>query len=460
MNINEISDPKRPYSIGTLHYSLLGVILVSFWLIIGGSCFSLLAWMMVPTILPLSLNEFNASGATIGLIVGSIPSAMNFVMNPILSTTSDRTRTKWGRRIPFLIIATPFVAGFVIILGWTPKLAVILHDSGFLPSVNLPLLGIGMIAICAVIFQFFNLIVGSIYYYIFADVIPHRFIGRYMAAMNFCGMVTAMIFNLFVMPRVEENLPMVYTIVGVTYFITFMLMCIFVKEGEYPPPDLPVNDGLPVYARVFNWISIYFRQCYRHPFFIFLFLGTALNNASTTCRQVFNLLFATKELNMSVAQYGKVMAVGSFVAMGVILLVGYIMDKIHPLRVFMASGVIVILANIWGYCFVFDYKSFFIVGIAIIAVYAIQNVSNGPVFVALFPPDKYGQFCSANAMMNAGLLIFANFLGGVAIDKFGYRFIFIWDTVFTIAATMSLIYVYIKWKQYGGAKNYVPPDTN
>lgn len=453
-------DPARPYTVGTLRYSLLGVIGVSFWLILGGSCFGLLAWMMVPTVLPLSLSQFDASGATIGLIVGSIPSAMNFIMNPILSTTSDRTRTRWGRRIPFLVTATPFVAGFVILLGWTPQIAKFLHGTGFLPSVRLQTLGILLLAFCAILFQFFNLIVGSIYYYIFADVIPHRFIGRYMAAMNIGGMVTQLVFNLWVMPSVTDHLPWVYTVVGIAYFVTFMLMCIFVKEGEYPPAERPENGGLPLWLRIYNWVALYFRQCYRHPFFIFLFLGTALNNASTACRQVFNLLFATRELGMDAAQYGKVMAVGAFISMGVIMFTGWIMDKIHPLRVFLASGVIVILANIWGYYFVFDYHSFFTVGIAIIAVYAIQNVSNGPVFVALFPPEKYGQFCSANAMLNSALLIFANYLGGIAIDLFGYRFIFVWDTLFTIAATASLVYVYIKWKQYGGAEHYAAPPTD
>ena len=63
-------------------------------------------------------------------------------------------------------------------------------------------------------------------------------------------------------------------------------------------------------------------------------------------------------------------------------------------------------------------------------------------------------------MLNSALLIFANYLGGIAIDLFGYRFIFVWDTLFTIAATVSLIYVYIKWKQYGGAEHYVAPPTD
>lgn len=454
------SDAGKIYTVGTLRYSLFGVFCVSFWLILGGNVFSLMAWTVVPTILPLSFSQLGASGTIIGLVVGSIPSAMNFVMNPILSTASDRTRTRWGRRLPFLVLATPFVAGFVILLGWIPQLTGILHDAGLLPAVRFQTLGILMLALCAVLFQFFNLIVGSIYYYIFADVIPHCFIGRYMAAMNIGGLITQMVFNLWVMPHVTDHMPWVYTIVGFAYFVTFMLMCFFVKEGKYPPPVPLKNEKLPLWRKGCQWIAFYFRQCYRHPFFIFLFLGTALNNASTTCRSVFNLLFATKELHMNAAQYGRVMAVGAFVSMGVVLLTGYIMDRIHPLRVFLFSGIIVILVNLWGYFFVHDYHSFFITGIAIIAVYAIQNVSNGPVFVALFPPEKYGQFCSANAMMNAGLLILANYFGGIAIDVFGYRFIFVWDTIFTVAATASLIYVYIKWKQYGGAEHYTAPPTD
>lgn len=448
------------YEAGTLRYTLGGVILVSFWLILGGNCFSMLAWTMVPTVLPLSLKEFHASGAAIGLIVGSIPSAMNFVMNPILSTMSDRTRSKWGRRRPYLIAATPFVGCFVILLGWMPAIARRLHDSALGGFWELDTFGVWLLAICAVSFQFFNLIVGSIYYYLFADVIPHRFIGRYMAAMNLAGVATQMVFNLWVLPGVTHFLPWVYTGVGSIYLVVFGMMCLLVREGEYPPPPPVEEAGASICKRVADWVARYFRQCYRHCFFVFLFMGTALNSASTACRHLFNLLFATEELHMTAAQYGKVMAVGAFVSAGIILLTGYVMDKVHPLRVFLASGIIVILANIWGYCFVFDYLSFFVVGIAIAAVYAVQGVSQGPVFVALFPPDKYGQFSSANAMMNCVFAIFANYFGGMAIDRFGYRFIFIWDTLFTVAATFALIYVYVKWKQYGGTAHYVPPPTD
>ena len=237
-------------------------------------------------------------------------------------------------------------------------------------------------------------------------------------------------------------------------------LCFFVKEGEYPPPKTVRRPEGPLLKRPAEWIGIYFRQCYRHWFFTFLFLGAALNNASTVCCSTFNLLFATRELQMTAGQFGKVMAAGAVVSAGVVVLTGFLMDRLHPLRVFVASGVIVVAANVWGYFGVVDYPTFFVVGIAISVVYAVQFVSNGPVFIELFPPDKFGQFSSANAMMNSILLIFANYFGGVAIDRFGYRFIFIWDTIFTVAATLALLFVYVRWKQLGGPRHYAPPPTD
>lgn len=453
------TDP-RPYKIGTLSYSLAGVILVGFWLILGGCCFSLMAWIMVPTVLPLVLKEYNASAAVIGFVVGSLPAAMNAVMNPILSTASDRTRSRWGRRRPYLLFATPFVALFVILLGWMPQFAEFLHARGWDMGFPLGGLVILLVAVCAVIFQFFDLIVGSVYYYLAPDVIPIHFFGRFMAATNIAGTLTTLVFNLYVLPLVKIDVAWVFTGVGIAYFAIFMLMCAFVKEGEYPPVVKYQKEQGSIFKRTLEWIIIYCRQCYRQPFFFLLFLGFGLHSVSTTCRSVFNLLFATEDLQMTVEQFGKVGAVGALVSLGIIFIMGFIVDRFPPIILYLFSTIPILAANIWGYFFTTDYLSFFAVGIAISVVYAIQSVCGAPLGVMLFPKEKYGQFCSANAIVRSLLLIAGNYLGGLAIDFFGYRFIFIWDTIFTIIATLALIYVYIKWKQYGGAEHYQPPNTD
>ncbi len=53
------------------------------------------------------------------LAAGRIIEALD---DPLIGWWSDRTRSRWGRRIPFVVLATPFYALFAVLL-WTPPLA-------------------------------------------------------------------------------------------------------------------------------------------------------------------------------------------------------------------------------------------------------------------------------------------------------------------------------------------------
>ena len=109
------------------------------------------------------------------------------------------------------------------------------------------------------------------------------------------------------------------------------------------------------------------------------------------------LLFAIKELGLTEAQYGYIMGVSALISVGFVLATGYVLDRVSPLLIFMGSGVLVIFLNFFGHFMVHDYNAFFVIGILMAAVYAIQNVSTGICLIQLFPAEKYGQFCSANA---------------------------------------------------------------
>lgn len=439
---------KMPYSsaacyrAGTLVYSPVTLFLVCTWMLWGGLCYNTLAYVLIPTVLPLTLNSMGASNQLIGLIVGSIPAAMNLVMNPIISTASDRLRTRWGRRIPFLFIATPFVALFLTLVGWSPQL--VTWAAGFGGNVDPGPLGIIMVCIFSIMFQFFSLIVGSVYCYIYADVIPHQILGRFMALMQIFSMLGGFFFNYFLMKYVENNAQWVYSGIAVVYLISFLGMCFTVKEGSYPPPEPYNTEHNSWFQRINKVLRIYCRECFGSSFYLMLFIGTALTQVSTICRTLFNALFATRELNLTTAQFGTTMAHGAIASIGILVFAGYLLDKLKPLRVFIVSGIVVIAGNVFGYFQVTDYDTFYWIGIFIVVIYAVQSLCVIPMFTELFPEGKFGQFSSANAIVNCLGLVLANWGGGKCIDLFGYRFIFIWDMVFTVLATMALMYVY--WK--------------
>ena len=113
---SDVHNPSR-FKVGTLIYSKAGLITLFLFLLWGDFCFTLME-TVVPSIMPLKLNAMGASNWALGLIVTTIPNLMNTAINPFISFRSDRFRSKWGRRIPFLAGATPFLVVFLILLGY------------------------------------------------------------------------------------------------------------------------------------------------------------------------------------------------------------------------------------------------------------------------------------------------------------------------------------------------------
>ena len=315
-----------------------------------------------------------------------------------------------------------------------------------------------MLAIFSVGFQVFNLFVASVFYYIFADVVPKPFVGRFMALFRVVGTAAGIVFSKWILPLADkqELVPWIFTGVAVIYLISFTQMCFNVKEGQYPPPEKIKKVSL------FGMIKKYSVECFSIPFYLYLFIGQAINTTSNACRVMFNLLYAKEDLGLSMAQYGHITATVSLVMMFAYIPLGWIVDKFHPLRIFILGGFLIIAANIFGFFWCHDYTTFFIVTFMISGTYVLQGASGLPLTVRIYPSEKYGQFCSANAMIGSIVLIVANAGGGAFIDlgkKFGYGYnlIFVWDFIFTIIATALLLVVYFKWKKYGGDKNYVAP---
>ena len=365
-----------------------------------------------------------------------------------------------GSCIPFvagilLIFTCPFVVLFLILTGWSDHIGAFLHNLAFGDSGNPALTIIILLAIFSVGFQLFNMFVSSVFYYIFADVVPKPFVGRFMALFRLVGTAAGFCFQRWLLPFADkhENMPWIFTGVALVYFIGCTSMCLRVKEGEYPPPEKYVRKS------VFGVIKEYFRECFSIPFYVLIFTAIAINTVSNTCRGMFNLLFAKEELGLTIANYGYITSTVSIVMLLTYIPLGYIVDKFHPLRIYLIGGIMVILANVFGYFWCYDFNSFMVVCFLVSGTYALQGSSFLPLTVRLYPEAQYGQFCSAAVIVRSTTLIIANVGAGACIDHFGYRFIFVWDFIFTIIATILLVIVYRMWKNYGGDKNYVAPTV-
>jgi len=466
-------DPRNPHhmKVGTLSYTMAGLITLFLFLLWGDFSFSLME-TVVPVILPLKLNAIGASNKALGLIVTVIPNVMNLFINPIASFRSDRFRSRWGRRIPFLAGVTPFLVLFLILLGYSEPIGKMIHGTIFghkFSETTVLLWTIGVFMVC---FQFFNLFITSIYYYLFNDVVPHAFLARFMALFRVVGGGAGSLFNYAVLKYAKTHMQEIFLWAALLYFVAFIVMCLFVKEGEYPPPPPNVDNK----SGLIPSLKTYAVECYSHQFYWFLFLANSFI-AMTWASGSFGTLLSTNYMGYSLDFIGKLGGICGIISMVLLYPAGIIADRFHPLRVQITAATLQLMIAPFSIAFTFMRPHFALQTAMHISIFfsalslpigTLGAAAELPVLMKLFPQERYGQFCSANALIRSLALIVAGFFCGGFLDfmktfnpnpDYCYRFVPVWNVFFNFCSLFFLYKLYRAWKWRGGMQGYVPPQV-
>lgn len=391
---------------GTLVYNQRMLASLFFWILWGDFCLQFMG-MVVQSVLPLMMAQWKAPSICIGLFVTTIPAFLNFLITPLVSIWSDRHRGKWGRRIPFLLIPTPFVVLFLLGIAGTERLAHGLHTlTGGVWSFDgfrLSVLGIMVVA-----FQVANMVVSSVYYYLFNDVVPESRMGRFLGLFRIVSIAAGAAFQFLAFPHADKYAASIFGWSALLYGLGFGLMCLNVREGEYPAPE-PLKERHP-----FRIAFTLLRQCFGTKFFrtYALFNGAlAFAMAWTPFIQVMLV-----NVGLSYKQVGILMGLSSCVSALISYPAGMLVDRFRPFRVAIWGMSIFVLSQLL-YLPLFwptgnGPNAFWIMGAAILLNSLGLSVFQGaamPLHMYVFPGEKYGQFCGSVAMLNA----LASMAGGV-----------------------------------------------
>lgn len=457
------------YRCGTLTYTRAGLFALFGWMLWGDFCFSLMGdiWK---NILPLVLKSNGAPNTVTALVITTIPQAMNFLLNPVISTASDRHRSKRGRRIPFLLYSAPFISLFLVLLGFSQELGGLLHVllGEFSPDLTPAMVTVGLICVLIVCFMFFDLFVATVFYYLFNDVVPPAFIGRFLGCYRVIGGLAGALFNFFIFKYATTHTSVIFLGGALLYLTAFLLLGLNVKEGNYPPPD-PMS-GKKGFS--FEIVKTYFQECFSHRIFRLVFVYSALSGVSGATN-VF-LIFMAFSIGLTIEEVGKVAAVVGIVTVVLSYPMGAMVDRVHPLRVKFFVQVAFCVVTLMKCIFLFyDFPrevAFWIyVALAGVAIplQAANAAAAMPMLMRLFPHERFGQFCAANAMCNALGLVIGGVLAGITLDTlkhifatsgdYYYRFVPVWSFFFMAAAAVATLLIFREWKKLGGDKDYQPP---
>ena len=458
------------FKCGTLLYSKKGLMLIFAWLLWGDFCFTLME-TIAGSVMPWKFKSLNASGTTTSLIMTSLPAVFNFFITPSVSIWSDRIRTRWGRRIPFILTTMPFLTASLVMIAYSDNIALWLNhmlSSG--SPFDQAKVAVMVLAVCAGVFDLFNMFVNTVYWYLFNDVVPQEMMGRFMAYFRLVSTITGALYNFFLFKYAVSHMKELYLLAAGVYIVGFGVMCLRVKESDYPPPE----DAGP---------KTTFREKVRHvveSLSISQYLYWTMANSFSVlggCMSVFSA-FLMLSLLMTMSNIGILNGITAIISPIFLLFVGGLVDRWHPVRVYYYTiqyGAIFCLGG-WIWWFV-DHPSpiVFMLSAVIAGLFsapmgAIGGVAGLPAVFALLPREKFGQYNGAMCMVRAVAAMLGGVLAGLFIDivrkvvpehgddpNWVYRYGFLFSAFFTILASYYWYKVYRGWKRLGGEKSYVPP---
>ena len=437
-----------PWRVGTLAYTTGGLAVLFCWLLWGD-----FAWSMrersVTWVMQLLLKKFEASDFVASLLLGTLPSAIAMIVSPVVSYRSDRHRGPWGRRIPFLVLPTPFIVLSMLGLAYSSELGAALHSvmgsrsPGLNPSILI------VLAVFWTTFEVSVIVAGAVFGGLINDVVPQRFLGRFYGLFRALSLIAGIIFNYWLLAKAERHYTWVFFGIAVLYGFGFTLMCVKVKEGEYPPPPPPQARGN---------VRLYFKECFGNAHYVWIFAAMTCSGIAFAPIFMFSVFFA-HSVGMSMADYGKAIALMYMVSLGLSYPLGVLTDRFHPLRTGIAALILHAAVVLWGGLYARDAATF---GLALVSEGVLAGVwwtCTASLGQRLYPRARFAELASAQGILGGLASMFLAPGIGLFLDHTGhvYRYTFLISFGLTLLTLATLLVVHARFMALGGTKGYVPP---
>lgn len=400
---NPLPADEKVLRVGNLTYNRKQLVWLFCWLLLADLSFMIVS-QIEPSVLPILMKNAGASDQHIAWILGSLVQVTQLVLNPFYSTYSDRTRTRWGRRIPYLLVVTPLASLLLALTPYAPEVAAwlqqrawvaeIMHRSPVAPAVL-------MYAVFVVGFYLFYSGTASIFFYLFRDVVPESHMGRFMALFRMVGALGTFILNYWLLgPGVRMPHQMFFAM-ALLNLVGFMALCWFVKEPNYPPVERSAEaDNRPWIRSAASAIVSYFRECYSDSLHWWTYICRLMVYASVVV-STFRIFFALQELEMTVEDAGKALSWSSLLWVVVAYPLGLLVDRWKVFRVMKWALWIQSVSYLLSFFLIRDSATFLVFSLITGVLYWAIMLCQFIVGQEVFPALKLGQFFSANVVLQA-----------------------------------------------------------
>jgi MFS family permease len=407
-------EDKSAHAVGTLRYTTAGLAIVLFWLLFGEFAIAFRDRSAIPGVMEL-LRQHHASDTMIAVLVSALPALLGAVLVPIVGFRSDRFRSRWGRRLPFLMGITPVAALVLIALGNCAAFG--RATDGLLgtwsPGVDACVLA--WFCVFWTVFEGVALVTLALYAGLVNDIVPRPVLGRFYGAFRIVSLVAGILFNLWCFRLTEHHLREVFLGIGLFFGVSVMLMCFRLKEGEYGPPSVDGQDAV-------TWRAMgraYWRECLSDRYFLLVFLALTASELTFMPFNTFSQLYA-ESIGMDKAMLGRLLATSYALSIGLSSVIGWLVDRYSAASVTVWAMGLYVCVACGGFLAVHDLQSFAVVYVLHVVVAGSYYTASASLPMVLFPRARFLQFDGAKRFLFSTSNIVLSFLLGPVLDTTGH----------------------------------------
>jgi len=397
-------------------------------------------WQLYDNIIPLILKDtFQLNAAMTGLVMG-IDNMLALFMLPLFGMLSDKTKTRFGRRMPYIVIGTLVAALLMNVLLIAER------------RVNLLFF---MIILCLLLIAMCTYRSPAVA--LMPDVTPKPLRSKANAIINLAGAVGGALLLFGTKPLIGDSDNPDYTLLFLVISV-LMVVCVGILffsinepkavseaqeierqlEGESEQDeDAGTDERMPKPVLISFWLIL---------LSIFLwFMG--YNAVTSTFTR-----YAEVEWHITVGDSSRVLLIANIAAIASYLPVGMIATKFGRRKTIL--GGIVMLAAAFGICLIFTsfnpliYVFFSLAGIG----WAFINVNSYPMVVEMSRGANIGRYTGFYYLASMLAQSVTPFFSGLFIDAYGYRTLMPYGCLFVAASFVTMLLV-----RHGDSKPVAQP---
>lgn len=457
---NQATPPPAPasqaeYLVGTLAYTKRALVRVCSWLLVADTGLAFRARALGPMI-QLLLKGMAASNQTIAWVTVTLPQGLSLIFNPIVAHHSDRYRSKWGRRLPFIFITVPILTLTTAAMGFSPVLGRYLHRVLGAWSPGERATGLAAFVSIFIVFDLAALVQGRTWGGLINDVVPQKVLGRFLAAARIVSLLAGIIFNQFFLAKVPKYQLPAFIILSLIYGSAMVVLALHVREGEYPPPPPRAPSKGLRHAAYAIWGFI--KECYGDPYYRWVMLMLCFDDIAFGAVNTFSLLHA-KSLDMNLQTYGTCLSAQYMFGLAMAYPIGMLADRYHPFRVSAVALFLYGIAAVWSGFFIHDTTTF-VIGFMAHGIFATSyNTAAASMGYRLLARTRFTVLSAGTGIVGTVISMIVTPLLGFLLDlsQDQYRYSYMVGAGYVLLAVPVYIIVYRKFLALGGPNSYVAP---